>query len=99
MRSVETPPQEVLAKIPWGYRQTPKEKSIVTKEAVMILYDIYDIGYYLDSKTLEPTTDLKVEEIVRISSDFSGIFYCRGYVVVFSRNRIELLTQDKRTEL
>lgn len=65
----------------------------------MILYDIYDIGYYLDSKTLEPTTNLEVEEIVHISHDFSGVFYCSGYVVVFSRNRIELLTQDKYTEL
>lgn len=65
----------------------------------MILYDIYDIGYYLDSKTLEPTTNLEVEEIVHISHDFSGVFNCRGYVVVFSRNRIELLTQDKYTEL
>lgn len=65
----------------------------------MILYDIYDIGYYLDSKTLEPTTNLELEEIARISKDFSGIFYCRGYVIVFSRNRIELLTQDKYTEL
>ena len=65
----------------------------------MILYDIYDIGYYLDSKTLEPTTNLELEEIVHISKDFSGIFYCRGHVIVFSRNRIELLTQDKYTEL
>ena len=65
----------------------------------MLLYDIFGIGHYLDSKTLEPISDISLKEIVRVTATFTGTFLCRGYVILFSRHKIELLTQDSYTKL
>ncbi len=65
----------------------------------MIVYDIFGSGHYLDSKTLEVTSDISCKVIQRAPLFFCGEYVCNGYVILFERNKIELFNDTVHTVL